>query len=185
MVRCDYNTAGGNKENEMDWGKNRVGLRTMMIAVLLSAMSPVLLAVELTAADYTEIQQLYARYNSTIDRGDAEGWAATFTPDGVFASNFKGTEALKGFVNTWRAGNGPSQRHFSADLVITAGAQDVTASVSTLLVNLATRPASISGYVTYSDVLVKTAGGWRFKSRALKSETAPAAPAAAAAPAAK
>ena len=23
-------------------------------------------------------------------------------PDGVFANNFKGTEALKGFVNNWR-----------------------------------------------------------------------------------
>ena len=130
---------------------------------------------DLAAADYTEIQQLYARYNTTIDRGDGDGWAATFTPDGVFAGNFKGTEALKGFVNTWHAGNGASQRHFSADLVIKAGASEVTATVSTLLVNLATKPASIAGFVTYSDVLVKTAAGWRFKSRALKAETAPAA----------
>ncbi len=38
----------------------------------------------LSAQDYFEIQQLYARYNNAIDSGDAEGWAATFTSDGVF-----------------------------------------------------------------------------------------------------
>ena len=67
-----------------------------------------------------------------------------------------------------------ARRHFSADLVITASAEGVTASVSTLLVDLSTKPASIASYVTYSDVLVKTAAGWRFKSRAIKAEAAPA-----------
>ena len=47
----------------------------------------------LSAQDYFEIQQLYARYNIAIDSGDAEGWAATFTPDGVF-NTFSGHEAL-------------------------------------------------------------------------------------------
>jgi uncharacterized protein (TIGR02246 family) len=155
------------------------GIRATMLVLWMGALSPALQAAELTAADYTAIQQLYARYNTTIDRGDADGWAATFTPDGLFANNFKGTEALKGFVNNWRtnpAMNGAARRHFSADLVITAGAQDVTASVSTLLVDLSTKPTSIASYVTYSDVLVKTADGWRFKSRAIKAEAAPAAP---------
>jgi hypothetical protein len=49
-------------------------------------------------------------------------------------------------------------------------------------VNLATNPASISGYVTYTDALVKTANGWRFKSRTLKPERAPAAAGAGPAP---
>jgi uncharacterized protein (TIGR02246 family) len=164
------------------------GFRTMMIrtatfAVLAGLAAPGL-AAELSATDYTAIQQLYARYNTTIDRGDAEGWANTFTPDGVFMNN-KGNEALKGFVNNWHAGQGASQRHFSADLVITATADGATGTVSTMLINLASKPASIGGYVTYSDVLVKTPTGWRFKSRALKVEMAPAAaaPAAPAAPA--
>ena len=38
----------------------------------------------LTGDDYIEIQQLYARYNNAIDSGDAEGYAATFVPDGTF-----------------------------------------------------------------------------------------------------
>ncbi len=156
-------------------------MRALLLVLWMGSMSPALQAAELTAADYTAIQQLYARYNTTLDRGDADGWAATFTPDGVFANNFKGTEALKGFASNWRtnpAMNGAARRHFSADLVITAGAKDVTASVSTLLVDLSTKPVSIASYVTYSDVLVKTADGWRFQSRAVQAEAAPVAPAA-------
>lgn len=167
---------------------NREFFRAMHRALLLGSMiffAQMTFAAELAAADYTAIQQLYARYNSTIDRGDADGWADTFTADGVFAGNFKGREALKGFVNNWRGPqmNGAARRHFSADLVITGTAEGARASVSTLLVDLATRPASIAGYVTYDDVLVKTAQGWRFKSRAITAQTAPAAaPAPAATP---
>jgi len=178
MVRRDNNIANRKMETAMERGRRLTGMRAFMLMLWMGAMSPALLAAELTAADYTAIQQLYARYNTTLDRGDADGWAATFTADGVFANNFKGTEALKGFANNWRtnpAMNGAARRHFSADLVITAGAQDVTASVSTLLVDLSTTPTSIASYVTYSDVLVKTPDGWRFKSRAVKAETAPAA----------
>ena len=38
---------------------------------------------KLTTDDLVEIQQLYARYNWTLDSGDSQGYAATFTPDGV------------------------------------------------------------------------------------------------------
>lgn len=161
--------------------KRGTGTRLMSIALLAmmaAVASPSLLAAELTPADYTAIQQLYARYNTTIDRGDAAGWAETFVPDGTFMT-FKGTDALKGFVNNWHSGQGASQRHFSADLVITPTADGATGTVSTMLVSVA-NPASIAGYVTYSDVLVKTAAGWRFKSRTLKPERAPAAAGAAA-----
>ncbi len=156
-------------------------MRVALLATLGAMVAPMVQAADLSVADNIAIQQLYARYNTTIDRGDAEGWAATFTPDGAFMNN-KGTEALKAFVNTWHAGTGAAQRHFSADLVITASADGATGTVSTMLVSLSTKPASIAAYVTYSDVLVKTAAGWRFKSRTLKAETAPAAAATGAVP---
>lgn len=38
----------------------------------------------LTAQDYAEIQQLYARYNFAVDAIDGEGVAAVYTPDGIF-----------------------------------------------------------------------------------------------------
>lgn len=55
----------------------------------------------MTAQDYFEIQQLYAKYNHAIDSGNADGYADTFTPDGVFNGN-AGRDALKKFINeTW------------------------------------------------------------------------------------
>jgi hypothetical protein len=91
-------------------------------------------------------------------------------------------------VNNWRSNpamNGALRRHFSADLVITPTSDGATASVSTLLVDLSTKPISIANFVTYADVLVKTKDGWRFKSRVVKAEGPPAPPAAPPAPAAK
>lgn len=59
-------------------------------------------------------------------------------------------------MNTSRtnpAMNGSLRRHFSADLVTTPNADGATATVSTLLVDLSTKPVSIASFVTYSDVL--------------------------------
>src|SRR5690606_15710924 len=74
------------------------GMRRAMAPLLLFAalgLGQMAAAAELAANDYIEIQQLYARYNTAIDRNDADAWADTFTADGVFAGNFKGREALK------------------------------------------------------------------------------------------
>ena len=51
--------------------KSSLRLALFTAAALLGAQ---LQAAELTPADYTAIQQLYARYNYTIDHGDGEGW---------------------------------------------------------------------------------------------------------------
>jgi hypothetical protein len=166
---------------------NKWDLRAIVL-VAIALASPTIIAADLKGDDYLAIQQLYARYNTAIDHGDGEAWARTFTTDGVFAGNFKGHDALVGFVNTWRtnpAMNGTLRRHFSADLVITPTAEGATATVSTLLVDLSTKPVSIANFVTYADVLVKTKEGWRFKSRAVKAEGPPAPPAAVPAPAAQ
>jgi uncharacterized protein (TIGR02246 family) len=162
------------------------GIKHLLLAATLWCGCMLAAAAELTASDYTEIQQLYARYNTAIDKGDADGWADTFTADGVFANNYRGREALKGFINTWRTSpqmNGAARRHFAADLVITPSAEGATGTVSALLVDLSTRPASIASFVSYNDVLVKTPQGWRFKSRAVVPQTAPAAAGATAPPA--
>ena len=39
---------------------------------------------DLTTQDYIDIRHVYARYNNTIDDGDAEGWVAVWTDDGNF-----------------------------------------------------------------------------------------------------
>jgi hypothetical protein len=136
---------------------------------------------QLSAQDYFEIQQLYARYNVAIDSGDAEGWAATFTPDGVFNTSI-GHDALVNFVKTWREKlNGATRKHWNNNLQITGNSKEASGNVYLMLVDISTKPPSILTTATYTDSLVKTKDGWRFTKRTTKGDSAPAAPSAPAA----
>jgi hypothetical protein len=135
----------------------------------------------LSAQDNFEIQQLYARYNNAIDSGDAEAWAATFTPDGVF-NTFAGHDALVGFIKMWREKlGGATRKHWNTNLQINGDSKEASASVYLMLVDFGTKPPSILMTGMYSDSLIKTKDGWRFTKRLTKSDVAPAAPAPAAA----
>jgi hypothetical protein len=135
----------------------------------------------LSAQDNFEIQQLYAKYNIAIDSGDAEGYAATFTPDGVF-NQFSGHDALVGFAKMWREKlNGATRKHWNNNLEISGNSKQASGFVYLMLVDIGTKPASILATATYTDSLVKTKEGWRFTKRTTKSDLPPAAPAAAAA----
>src|SRR5260221_391719 len=76
----------------------------------------------LTAQDLVDIQQLYAKYNWTLDSGDAEAYASTFTPDGVFNNNV-GHDAIVKFANTFHGGIGAHVRPSDTKLLITPSAQ--------------------------------------------------------------
>lgn len=137
-------------------------------------------AADLTAQDYVDIQHLYAKYNSTIDSGDAQGWAGTFTPDGVF-NRMTGKDALVNFVGAWREKmGGANRRHWNSNLQIAPTADGASGTVYLMLVDVTTKPMTIITTGTYTDTLVKTAEGWRFKTRTTKSDAPPVAPAAAA-----
>lgn len=127
----------------------------------------------LTAQDFVEIQQLYTRYNWVIDAGDAEAYASTFTPDGVFNNNV-GHDAIVKFANTFHAGLGSHVKHWNTNLMITPTPEGANGQVYLVLVDFGTKPASIVTSATYSDELVKTAQGWRFKKRTTKGDVAPA-----------
>ncbi len=129
----------------------------------------------LTTQDLIEIQQLYARYNLTLDAGDAEGYASTFTPDGVFNTNV-GHDAIVKFANTFHAGLGGHVRHWNTNLMILPSAGGASGQVYLVLVDFATTPATIAASGSYADELVKTAEGWRFKKRAVRIDAAPAKP---------
>ncbi len=127
----------------------------------------------LTADDYIEIQQLYAQYNMAIDSGDAEGYASTFTPDGVF-NNFNGHDALVGFINRWKDQmNGGNMRHWNTNLAIKGTPDGASGAVYLLLVDVSKRPPVIASAAKYDDQLVKTPQGWRFKKRVTKGEGPP------------
>ncbi len=129
----------------------------------------------LSAQDYIDIQQLYARYALLIDTGDAEGWADTFTPDGVFNNASRGRDALVQFVHNWRdKRRGASLRHWNSNLVITGSTDGANGSVYMQLLDISTKLPTPTASYRYEDALVKTAAGWRFKTRVLHRDTAPA-----------
>src|SRR5712664_2812194 len=126
----------------------------------------------LTSQDFVEIQQLYAKYNWTLDAGDAEGYASTFTPDGVFNTNV-GHDAIVKFADTFHSGMGAHVRHWNTNLMILPAPDGASGQVYLVLVDFATKPATIATSASYTDQLVKTAQGWRFKKRATKGDAAP------------
>jgi uncharacterized protein (TIGR02246 family) len=123
----------------------------------------------MNAQDYFEIQQLYAKYNHAIDSGDAEGYADTFTPDGVFNNN-TGRDALVKFVKeTWVGRmNGATRQHWNTNLMINGDSKQAKGSVYLMLVDLSTKPVSVMTMAMYDDQLVKTPQGWRFTKRQTK-----------------
>jgi hypothetical protein len=144
--------------------------------VALAVAGSVANAADLTTQDYVEIEQLYATYNHAIDSGDAEAWAATFTPDGSFNTRFTGKEGLMGFIKMWREKmNGANRRHWNSNLRITASAEGANGTVMLMLLDVTAQPPAIASTGMYTDVLVKTPNGWRFKTRVVKGDALPAA----------
>ena len=120
----------------------------------------------LTPADYAEIQQLYARYNTAIDAGDENTWASTFTPDGVFNNNVSGHDALVKFVRDWRERGNPTHlRHWNTNLLIQGTPDGARGSVYLSLLDVGVKPPASVTTGMYEDLLVKTPQGWRFKRR--------------------
>jgi hypothetical protein len=164
---------GGLNEKEL-FAMPRRGLTATILSTLVIGGASWVYAQQhkssLTADDYIEIQQLYARYNNAIDSGDAEAYAATFTPDGVF-NNFNGHDALVGFINDWRDKmKGTNRRHWNTNLLINSSPDGASGSVYLLLVDVSVRPPVIGASAKYDDQLVKTPQGWRFKKRVTKGE---------------
>ena len=148
----------------------------LLLATLLS-VSQLASAAPLSTQDLVEIQQLYAKYNHAIDSGNAEEWADTFTPDGVFNGRFTGREALMGFIKTWKERmNGGNRRHWNSNLSIRGTSEAATGAVYLMLMDVSTKPASIASTGMYADELVKTPAGWRFKNRVVKVDAPAEAP---------
>lgn len=132
---------------------------------------------KLSADDYMEIQQLYARYTHALDGADAEGYAALFTPDGSF-NKVVGRDALIAFVKA--RDPALAVRHFHANVVIMASPEGARGTCYNLFVDAGRSPPAAIGESRYDDTLVKTGDGWRFKTRVNRIEAGSGNPATAA-----
>lgn len=122
--------------------------------------------------DIVAIQQLYARYNTAIDTGDGEAFAACFVPDGVFNPGHtlvEGREAIAGFaVDTHK--NLPLMRHDATNVVIDGDGDRATGSAF-LVGYLAGPDHKVIVTGRYRDQLVRTADGWQFTDRQFAPDT--------------
>ena len=85
-----------------------------------------------------------------------------------------------GFIKTWREKmNGANRRHWNSNLRIIPSGEGANGTVMLMLLDVGTKPPAIASTGMYTDVLVKTPNGWRFKNRQIKGDAPPAAPAAA------
>jgi len=143
--------------------RSRVRLLATM-ALVVTMMCPATAqtgAYRLTGDDYAEILQLYFRYPVALDSGDAEGYANLFTEDGSFG-NRVGRQALLDFV---RGRARSTIRHAPLTPMITATAEGANGQVLNLFVDVAQQPVVVTRVSQYTDTLVKTPQGWRFKTR--------------------
>jgi hypothetical protein len=136
---------------------------------------------QLTALDYFEIGQLVAKYARAIDTCSNNGYdyADLFTPDGFFApeqngkigAKWEGRERLaeasgggvRGCKNVGWIQQGV--KHLYVNHIITPAPEGATGTVDMLMIGLGGDPNRIRHEGYYEDTYVKTAQGWRFKSR--------------------
>jgi hypothetical protein len=115
----------------------------------------------LTAQDLAEIYALYAKYPVLLDAGDAEGYADLFTEDGSFGNN-RNREGLLTFV---RGRQRSTVYHVPMTPLVTASPEGANGTVMNFFIDLGANPPAITRVSRYTDTLVKTPNGWRFKTR--------------------
>src|SRR5688572_12443416 len=143
--------------------------------------SPPLPVSALTALDYFEIGQLVSKYARAIDTCSNNGYdyADLFTPDGFFAPAQDGKvgNRMQGRERLAEASGGGSRgcknvgwikqgvKHLYVNHIITPTADGAVGTVDMLMIGLGGDPNRIRHDGYYEDTYVKTAQGWRFKSR--------------------
>jgi len=124
--------------------------------------------------DRAQIRELTARYNRCFDDGDPEGFAATFTEDGVMevAGGFSvsGRDALAEMCRRTPYG----VVHATVDATVEVDGDRATQDVTVLVIarpkpdaEPEARHSHLQRTGRYSDELVRTPGGWRFARRAV------------------
>ena len=136
-------------------------------------------AATLTPQDYIAIQQLVSKYAYAIDECTNRGYdyADLYTPDGSFSVSRGGkilsTSAGRDKLAAAARGNMEDCKdvpwagivHMLVNHVIEPAPGGATGRVYLIAIGLDGEPGKVEAQGRYEDVYVKTAKGWRFKSR--------------------
>ena len=128
---------------------------------------------KISLEDRFAIIDLCSVYNYTVDQADGEGWAATFTEDGVFngpAGQAEGREALVAFCGQL-AEAFPGGMHFTDNHLFEVDG-DVCEHKCFLDFKVPSPDGSVASVLLgYEDIVVKVDGEWLFKRRDVVSVT--------------
>jgi hypothetical protein len=127
----------------------------------------------LTAQDYLEIQQLYARFSHALDSaaGGGSEYAQLFTADGSYTDEagrtVSGREQLVAYAKQGSDRTPTNVRHFVYNVWAEPAPGGATGKAYVVMatVSAAGQPAKVLNGGQFHDELVKTADGWRFKTR--------------------
>ena len=128
----------------------------------------------LTAQDRAEIQDLYARYNQGCDFSDMDMFMSIWADDAVFKSSPTSQEIVgRKALEEWRAkanadrikANSPPRRHWNSSLIVTPTPEGAKGRNYWLLMNVSGKQPVIYGSGYHDDTFVRTANGWRIKTR--------------------
>lgn len=130
---------------------------------------------DVSAQDHADIQNLYARYNHTSDQGDADGYAACFTEDGILQIDplgvtVQGRATLIAYKQKDAANRrGRYRRHWNGSLLLEQlDANTVRGRCYFHGFNGTPGELPVLGDAgVYDDRIVRVAGAWKFSRRHL------------------
>jgi 3-phenylpropionate/cinnamic acid dioxygenase small subunit len=122
--------------------------------------------------DKDAIRELLARYCFLLDGYKLKEFAALFAADGEWISrNGKaaGREAIERLLRGLVPEPAPGKRrkHYTTNIIIDLTGDSATVASNFLVVRDSESGPTISVAGTYDDTVVRTAEGWKFKSRRL------------------
>jgi hypothetical protein len=133
----------------------------------------------LSAADFCEIQNLYAYYNLCSDAGDADGYASCFAKEGVLRIDaigirHQGREKLRAFkiADAGRRGN-KYRRHWNGSLHLQRQPDGSVIGRCYLhgYNGEPGRPPELADVGSYVDRITKENGAWCFAERSITMDT--------------
>ncbi len=125
----------------------------------------------LSTDDITEILQLYSRYNTAIDTGDASGFGACFVSEGIFDNGMgivTGRDDIAAFADRTHSAM-PGMRHNATNIVVEGDGIEARGSAF-LIGYLVDGGYKVIVTGRYADELRKTDEGWRFTRRVFRAD---------------
>ncbi|GAA1198619.1 nuclear transport factor 2 family protein [Prauserella alba] len=129
---------------------------------------------DISTETLARLHQLYGAQSHFIDDGNADAWAATFTPDGEFHSPsypepVVGTTALTAFADEFARQEGVT-RHVLTNLFATRQGPDelLVRAYLQLVHTQQAGPSTVVRQTTVTDRVVRSTVGWRISRRTVR-----------------